>query len=143
MLILFFFFLTKVFSTGIPITCSYHVRMGSKMGRKFQTCRSLDVSNLMSDDLDKKSSTGFYTSQLFHLQMKIMMLTTYTLYCWIKTWILLLREYCLFHSQLPSHFLFHQLPEQHFDTSVWFLMRVAGMEPKFSQEHQAEILCQT
>ena len=59
-------------STGIPTIYSY------PMERKFQTCRSLDMSKLIST-LDKKSSTGLYKAQLFHMQMKVTMLTIYIL----------------------------------------------------------------
>ena len=98
----FFFFLIKMLSTGIPTTYSYPLE------RKFQTCWSLDWSNLMISTLDKKLSTGFYTSQLFYLQMKVTMLTTYIFYCSIKMWILPLKEFHLFYSQVPTHILFPQ-----------------------------------
>ena len=73
-------------STGIPTIYSY------PMERKLQTCRSLDMSNLMTSTLDKKSSTGLYKAQLFHLQMKVTMLTIYIFYCSINMWILLLKR---------------------------------------------------
>ena len=60
-------------STGIPTIYSY------PMERKFQTCKSLDTSNLMTSTLDKKSSTGLYKAQLFYMQMKVTMLTIYIL----------------------------------------------------------------
>lgn len=65
-------------STMSPTTHSYPV------GKEFPMCRSLDMRNVLADNLEKKPSTGLYTSQLFHLQMKITTLTTYILYLSIK-----------------------------------------------------------
>ena len=59
------FFKKMLSSTGIPIAYPCAV------GREFQTCRNLHMSNWMADNLCKKSSTGLHTSQVFHLQMKI------------------------------------------------------------------------
>lgn len=55
-LIISFSFIINKLSTGVPTPYSCPV------GREFHTCRSLEVSSLMADNLDKKLYIGSNTS---------------------------------------------------------------------------------
>lgn len=100
----FFFFFNK---NGIKwnYTMNFY-----PLERKFQTCRSLDVTTWWQVLLIKNQIRVFiyFISQLFHLQMKATMLTTYIFYCSIKMWMLLFKWVSFILLPTTQHiFLFH------------------------------------
>lgn len=86
-------------STGLPNIYPYQVE------RKFQAHGNLDMGNLITNNLDKRSCTGFYTSQLFHLRMKVTVLATYILQLEIKNVNTAPKQGHVFHSPTTHVFL--------------------------------------